>query len=282
MSALQKRQEINPLIPMRARVERVIRETPDTVTLYLRSLDGAFRRFLPGQFSMLYVFGVGEVPISISGDPEEKSFQAYTVRKVGVVTGALTRLKPGDILGVRGPYGTSWPLEEAREKDLVIVAGGIGLAPLRPAIYQILRDRRSYGMVWILYGARTPRDLLYRKELMRWRGMLDLEVLVTVDAGPPNWRGRVGVVTTLFPSIRLDPDNTVAMVCGPEIMMRFTVKELEKMGVSHENIYISMERSMKCATGFCGHCQFGWHFLCLDGPVFQYSKIKKLFEVREI
>lgn len=272
----------NPLIPKRAMVVKVVKETSDTYTLHLKSLDGAFPQFKPGQFNMLYAFGVGEVPISISGDPSEREVQAHTVRAVGYVTRALTKLRRGDVVGVRGPYGTAWPIEEAEGKDILIVAGGIGLAPLRPAVYHILRNREKYGRVWILYGARTPQDLLYKRELSAWRGRLDLEVLITVDEGPPSWRGRLGVVTTLFPYVDPEPGKTVALICGPEIMMRFVIKELERKEIPHEDIYISMERSMKCAIGFCGHCQIGWHFICIDGPVFQYSKIAKFFGVREV
>lgn len=273
----------NSLVPKKAKVLKVIKETPDTYTIYLEPLDEErFPEFKPGQFNMLYAFGVGESPISISGDPEERKIGVHTVRIVGAVTKAIAKSKPGEIIGIRGPFGTSWPLDEAKGRDVLIIAGGIGLAPLRPAIYQIIRNRKDYDRVWILYGARAPEHLLYKKEIRRWRSRLDLEVLVTVDYAPPEFKCMVGVVTTLFPYVRVNPENTVAMICGPEIMMKFTIKELEKMNIPHENIYISMERNMKCAVGFCGHCQYGWHFLCIDGPVFQYSKISKLFWVSEI
>jgi NAD(P)H-flavin reductase len=186
------------------------------------------------------------------------------------------------VIGVRGPFGSHWPIELAQGKDVVIVAGGIGLAPLRSAMYQITAQREQYGKVALLYGARTPADILYRRELERWRGHFDLEVYVTVDHASSAWSGSVGVVTKLIPRATFDPDNTVAFICGPEVMMRFTVKELEKEGVAADHMYISMERNMKCAVGFCGHCQYGPHFVCKDGPVFQYSRVQSLFTKREI
>jgi NAD(P)H-flavin reductase len=173
-------------------------------------------------------------------------------------------------------------VEQAVGSDVVIVCGGIGLAPLRPAIYHLMANREKYGRICLLYGARTPEDLLYKLELPQWRGHFDLQVEVTVDAASDGWRGNVGVVTTLIPPARFDPDNTVAMVCGPEVMMRFTLLELERRGVPAENTYISMERNMKCAVGFCGHCQFGPTFICKDGPVFRYDQIQPFFATREI
>jgi NAD(P)H-flavin reductase len=188
----------------------------------------------------------------------------------------------GDAIGVRGPLGTGWPVEAARGHDVVIVAGGIGLAPLRPVVYEVLRHRDRYGRLVILYGARSPRDLLYRKELAAWARQPDTQVLVTVDYGGLNWRGHVGVVTTLFRYARLQPARALAMVCGPEIMMRFVTRELEHQGLTRQNIHLSMERNMKCAIGFCGHCQLGPYFVCKDGPVFPYERIRTLMEKHEI
>ncbi|MCX7919697.1 MAG: FAD/NAD(P)-binding protein [bacterium] len=269
--------------PQLAKVTRVYQDTYDTVTLEL-SLQNSQKTFtfFPGQFNMLYVFGVGEVPISISGDPNKPKRLVHTIRKVGPVTNALGVLKPGDYLGVRGPFGSKWPVELAYGKDVVIVTGGIGLAPLRPAIYQILKQRKLYHRFILLYGARTPNDLLYLEELQQWRGRFDFEVLVTVDRGNEQWHGSVGVVTTLFPKISFEPENTIAMICGPEIMMRFTIVELQKREVPDSNIYISMERNMKCGIGFCGHCQCGPLFICKDGPVFNYAQIKPHFGKREL
>ncbi len=270
------------MVPRPWRVVRVRRETHDTKTLELEPTEPLSFPFQPGQFNMLYVFGIGEVPISISGDPQEPHRLVHTVRAVGAVTRALCSLKRGDVVGVRGPFGSAWPVEEAEGHDVVIVAGGIGLAPLRPALHHVLANRGKYGNVVLLYGARTPRDLLYRKELERWRGRFDLQVEVTVDSAGEGWYGHVGVVTTLIPRADFDPAETVAWVCGPEIMMRFTVQALRERGVSPEDVYISMERNMKCAVGFCGHCQFGPEFVCKDGPVFRFAEIERFFRVREV
>lgn len=274
---------LDPMLPQLYQVQRVRREIPDTFTLELEPANGSgIPPFATGQFNMLYVFGVGEVPISISGDPAKGKPLVHTTRAVGTVTKAMRQLKPGDVIGVRGPFGSHWPIELAQGKDVVIVAGGIGLAPLRSAMYQITAQREQYGKVALLYGARTPADILYRRELEHWRGRFDLEVSITVDNATGAWYGSVGVVTKLVPRASFDPLKTVALVCGPEVMMRFTVAEFEKRGVAAEHIYISMERNMKCAIGFCGHCQYGPHFVCKNGPVFQYSQVQRLFTKREI
>jgi NAD(P)H-flavin reductase len=231
---------------------------------------------------MLYVFGVGEVPISFSGDPSEERTYAHTIRSVGEVTGAIKRLEKGDIIGVRGPFGSHWPVEDLVGKDVVIVAGGMGLAPLRPAIYQLLSNRGDYGRITILYGSRTPRDLLYRNLLERWRGRFDLDVAVTVDRASGDWFGNVGVVTNLIPTAEFDLLESAALVCGPELMMRFTISELVIHGITKDSIYVSMERNMKCGIGLCGHCQFGPHFVCKDGPVFNFAGIESFFKVREV
>ncbi len=274
---------LDPMLPQPYHVQRVRREIPDTFTLELGPANGSgIPPFATGQFNMLYVFGVGEVPISISGNPAQPTPLVHTTRAVGTVTKAMRELKPDDVIGVRGPFGSHWPIEHAQGKDVVIVAGGIGLAPLRSAMYHIIAQREKYGKVALLYGARTPADILYRRELEHWRGRFDLEVYVTVDQATGTWRGSVGVVTKLIPRASFDRENTMALVCGPEVMMRFTLAELEKRGIASEHIYISMERNMKCAVGFCGHCQVGPHFVCKDGPVFQYSRVHSLFTKREI
>jgi len=231
---------------------------------------------------MLYLFGTGEVPISISGNPSEPEKLIHTIRAVGTVTQAMAKLKPGDIIGVRGPFGIGWPVEEAKGSDLVIIAGGIGLAPLRPVIYQALEKRNEFGRFVLLYGSRTPEDLLYRRELEKWRARLDVEVLVTVDRAMGDWRGNVGVVTKLISKAGFDPLHATAMVCGPEIMMRFTATELQNRGVPRENIYISMERNMRCGIGLCGHCQMGPTFICKNGPVYRYDYLKDMLTKREI
>jgi len=270
------------MVPDYFRVTRVRRETADTYTLALKPKGGGEVRFEPGQFNMLYLLGKGEVPISISGDPLAPSPLLHTVRSVGEVTQALVNLRPGATVGVRGPFGSSWPVTEAEGNDVVIVAGGIGLAPLRPAIYQILARREKYGQVALCYGARTPKELLYPAELKKWRSRFDLFVALTVDNADTSWKGSVGVVTRMLSRPDFDPLHTTALVCGPGIMMRYSVQALAERGLSTDNIYISMERNMKCAVGHCGHCQFGKEFVCKDGPVFPFSRIEKSFNIREL
>ncbi len=273
----------DPMLPTWFRVQSVRRETHDTFTLELAGPnDGGEFSFAPGQFNMLYAFGVGEVPISISGNPVTTDPLVHTIRAVGAVTRAMQKLKRGDLIGVRGPFGSAWPVMDAVGRDVVIVTGGIGLAPLRPAFYHILAHRNDYNRVVLLYGARTRDDILYRDELKQWRGELDLEVEVTVDSSVGRWRGNVGVVTKLIPRAGFDPENTTALICGPEVMMRFTIQDLLNRGVEKKNVYVSMERNMKCAVGFCGHCQFGSKFICRDGPVFRFSDIEDIFGIREL
>ena len=274
---------LDPMVPSPYVVRQVAKETPDTFTLTLESRNGqAGNSFQPGQFSMLWVYGVGELPISISGDGGKQDGLVYTVRSVGPATHALVNRRAGDDIGVRGPYGTSWPMEAARGRDVIIVAGGIGLAPLRPVIYEVLRNRGDYRRLVIIYGARSPRDLLYRRELAAWARQNETQALVTVDYGGLSWHGHVGVVTTLFKYARLHPAQSVALVCGPEIMMRFVTRELEARGLSRNDIYLSVERNMKCGVGLCGHCQYGPHVICRDGPVFRYEAIRPLLEKYEL
>lgn len=278
-----ERPTADPMIPVPYRVERVKKETHDTFTLGLMPANGSGVAFFgPGQFNMLYVFGVGEVPISASSDPSICPTLEHTTRMVGAVTKAMGGLKRGDIVGIRGPFGSCWPVSEGAGRDFLIVAGGIGLAPLRPALYGLMKERKKYRKIVLLYGARTPEDILYRRELERWRGKFDLEIEVTVDRGSSGWRGNVGVVTTLVGRAPFDPSNTVALVCGPEVMMRFAVMELQKRGVVSQRIFVSMERNMKCAVGFCGHCQYGPTFICKDGPVFRFDRIEPIFGKAEI
>lgn len=264
------------------RVRRVRRETHDVSTLWLEPVENGTNEFAPGQFNMLYAFGVGEVPISISGEFAPAGDLMHTVRGVGPVSIALCRSRRGDVLGVRGPFGHGWPIDEASGRDVVIVAGGIGLAPLRPVVQQLLAQRERYGRIALLYGGRTPHDLLYQRELRHWRSRFDLEVEITVDAASVGWRGYVGLVTTLISRSLFDPSEAIAFVCGPEVMMRFTVAELQGRGVWPESIYVSMERNMKCAVGFCGHCQYGPTFICKDGPVFRYDQVAPLLRIREV
>lgn len=271
-----------PMMPLLAHVRRHRKETQDTFTLEIEIDRQEEFRFLPGQFNMLYVFGVGEVPISISGDPSHNHQLTHTTREVGTVTRAMRQLKPDDPIGIRGPFGIPWPVEAAEGHDVVIVAGGIGLAPLRPVVYHLLVNRDRYRRVVLLYGARRPEDILFRKDISKWSSRLDFDVHVTVDRATRRWHGNVGVITTLIPRAPFDPVHSVAMVCGPEIMMHFAVQELQRRGVDASRIYVSMERNMKCAIGLCGHCQFGPHFVCKDGPVFRFDQIEDFFIVREL
>jgi NAD(P)H-flavin reductase len=269
--------------PIFYRIDRVRSELRDVFTLEMAPADGSGPLpFAPGQFNMLYAFGVGEVPISISGDPSRPERLVHTIRSVGAVTKALGRMKRGDLVGVRGPFGTQWPVAEAEGQDVVLVAGGLGLVPLRPALYALLAQRKSYGSIALLYGSRTPQDVLYARDLARWQKRPDFQLEITVDAAGADWRGHVGLVTRFIPRLRFDPRRSVALVCGPEIMMRFTVWELLQRGLEPANTYLSMERNMKCGVGLCGHCQFGPFLVCKDGPVFPFERIQGWFEKREV
>jgi len=274
---------IDPMLPVVYKVAQITQDLPDTATLDLVPVSANKPlACLPGQFNMLYAFGQGEAPISVSGDVDQVPVVRHTIRAVGSVTRALTRMQAGDQVGLRGPFGRAWPLAVMRGKDVVLVAGGLGLAPLRPAIYQILNHRNNFGKVYLYYGARTPQDRLYAEEFATWQQRDDFETGVTVDSAGRDWHGHVGVVTTLFEGKHFDSSNTIALICGPEIMMRFSASGLIKCGVRPDNIYVSMERNMKCAIGFCGHCQYGPHFICKDGPVFALPQVAHLFRIREI
>jgi NAD(P)H-flavin reductase len=277
--------EIPPgaMVPASFRVTDRVQETADTWTLDLKPRqERALPDFAPGQFAMLYAFGVGEVPISVSGDLTARGSLKHTIRAVGAVSSALCKTAPGREVGVRGPFGSAWPVKHAEGADMVLVAGGIGLAPLRPVIYQLLANRERYGNVVILYGGRSPAELLYPEELEHWRGRFDVQVEVTVDGAPADWRGRVGVVTKLVPLADFDPARAIALICGPEVMMRFTAAALQERGLAKERIHVSMERSMHCAIGLCGHCQLQHLFVCKDGPVFTLDAIEPLLTVREL
>src|SRR5689334_1510194 len=278
--ALAAESPLRPMAPRPFRVARRGRETADTWTLELEPVAGPPLAVAPGQFTMLYAFGIGEVPISVSRT--DGSRLVHTVRAVGAVTEAICASKPGAVLGVRGPFGNTWPVEAARGRDVVFVAGGIGLAPLRPALLDVLAHRDEYGAVIVLYGSRTPGDLLYAHELERLRGRFDVEVDVTVDAAEPGWRGRVGVVPKLISRAQFDRGNATVFTCGPEIMMHFTARALADGGVALEHVYASMERNMQCGLGHCGHCQLGPTLICRDGPVYRYDELEPLLAVREL
>lgn len=276
-------QRLHPMVPRLAYVVKNTRETHDTVTIVAAGTDGVAEfEFLPGQFHMIGVPGVGEIPVSISGDASKTRRLVHTIRDVGAVSHALTTLRPGESLTVRGPYGQPWPVEKAEGKDVIVLAGGIGLAPLRPVIYHIMNYRAKYGKFALLYGARSPEDILYRKELAEWRSSFGVNVSVTVDRASASWHGDVGVVTKLISRTGVDPENTIVMICGPEIMMRYGVEEFLRCKFLEDNIYLSMERNMKCGFGHCGHCQLRGEFICRSGPVYPLNVISQLMEVREL
>jgi NAD(P)H-flavin reductase len=269
-------------MPRPFRVTAARRDTHDTVTIELEPTDGEGLAFAAGQFTMLQAFGVGEVPISISGDPARPDRLVHTIRDVGGVTQALCRARPGDVLGVRGPYGVGWAVPNGVGGDLVIVAGGIGMAPLRPAVLEVLAARKGFGRVSVLYGARTPDDVLFEDELERWAADADIEVAVTVDRAPTSWGGRVGLVTDLIPRAAFDPARTLALMCGPEVMMRYVAAALTQRGVLPGQVRLSVERNMRCGVGLCGHCQLREYLICVDGPVFALDAIAPLLGVREL
>lgn len=268
----------NPWVPRFAAVRAVVAETPGVQTYDLAFADGPPYTFRPGQFNMLYLPGIGEAAISVSSDPAVPSILRHTVRAVGNVTRAMTRLKTGDALGVRGPFGTAWPLEKYYAKDVVLVAGGIGLAPLRPAVYELVRRRRDFGRVTLIYGDRTPADRLYTAEYDAWKAS-GIDVIETVNVGTPEWRGAIGVVTAPLAALPLDPARTGLFTCGPEVMMRFAATAAVGRGVAESDIWVSLERNMNCAVGLCGHCQFGSEFVCKDGPIFPYDRVRRLLFV---
>lgn len=280
----------DPWLPSPTRVTRVWRELDDTVTLELEP-ERPFH-FEPGQFNMLYAFGVGEIPVSISSDPADSRRLLHTIRDVGAVSHALCELGVGDQLGLRGPYGSAWPMRALEGRDVVVIAGGLGLAPLRPAIHTLRNRGEHYGRVSLLVGARSPSDLLFLEELARWNHDRRLQVLVAVDHAPGGWAGvpgvpcQVGVVTQLLQEpaflAGFDSGRTAALMCGPDVMFRFAGRELDLLGVPRSAQYVSLERSMKCALGFCGHCQYGSLLICKQGPVVPTSLIQRWLAVREL
>ncbi|GGC17463.1 FAD/NAD(P)-binding protein [Cellulomonas carbonis] len=272
----------DPMTPVPYRLERLRQDTRDTFTLELEPVAGPPLAYRAGQFTMLDAFGVGEVPISISGDPTRPGPLEHTIRDVGVVTHALVTAEEGAVLGVRGPFGTTWDVADGEGGDVVLVAGGIGLAPLRPALLELIGHRDRYGRVVLLYGARTPEDILFGDELRTWAVDHGVTVEVTVDNGQHAWRGKVGLVTHLVPRAGFDARNTLALVCGPEVMMRYAASALVDRGVPAGRVRLSMERSMKCGVGLCGHCQLRELFVCVDGPVLTYDRLAPLLTCREL
>ena len=275
----------NPWLSHSAIIDRIVLETPGVATYELVFPDpdlAAAYSFLPGQFNMLYLPGVGEIAISVSGDPADGMRLPHTIRSAGNVTRALAKMKEGAGLGLRGPFGSEWPIDACGGKDVVLVGGGIGLAPLRPAIYKLLADRNRFGTLTLLYGARTPDTILYSKEFDQWRAQ-GLDVQVTVDRTSDGWSGNVGVVTLLLDRLPLpDPENSILLSCGPEVMMWYTIQSARSRGIPDQSLYVSLERNMNCAIGLCGHCQFGPAFVCKDGPVFRYDRVASILKVDDL
>jgi NAD(P)H-flavin reductase len=279
----QYKSATDPWIPFIYRVIEAEYENPNITTLVLEP-EGhdAIEDLRPGQFSMLYAFGVGEIPISVSSILRKSPQITHTIQNVGEVSKTICHAKEGDIFGVRGPFGPPWPTEMAKGKDIIIMAGGLGIAPLRPLIEQILQERGEYNHVNVLYGTRNTKTILFYTDIISWQADRHVNFQITVDYAYQNWRGHVGVVTSLVDKAQYDPKNTVAFVCGPEVMMRFSVQALREKGIPEDSIYLSMERNMKCGFGHCGHCQYGRYFVCKDGPVFQYPDIKRYLKIKEI
>ena len=267
----------DPYLPHSTKIIERTQESPTIFTLKTQFTGDGQPSFHPGQFNMLYLYGVGEVAISISSDPAEKTYLSHTIRAVGRVTKALQNLHIGDEVGVRGPYGQGWPLIEAQGKDIIIVTGGLGCAPTVSVINYILARREQYGALKILQGVKHSDDFIFRKQYTIWQNTPNTEVRIAADFAGPTWPWSVGYVTDMIESLNLQPDKTIAMMCGPEMMMHAAIGVLTHKGMSESAIYLSMERNMACGIGHCGHCQYGGLFICKDGPVFAYPKIKALF-----
>lgn len=270
----------NPYLPMQAEVVERIQESPTVFTLRLRLTDPEQRahyRFAPGQFNMIYLYGVGEVAISIVSDPQDEELLDHTIRAVGRVTRGIAQLASGDRLGIRGPYGRGWPMQEAAGKDVILITGGLGCAPVVPVINYVLRRRADFGRLTILQGVKHVDDLIWRERYEAWAKLPDTEVLLAADVGDGKWPYSVGTVLVLIDQARFAPDNGIVMMCGPERMMQASVTRLVERGIAKRDIWLSLERNMQCAVGHCGHCQLGAEFVCKDGPVFAYPEIERLF-----
>lgn len=276
---------MNPHLPHPAEIVEKIQEREEVYTYRIRFCEEEQKlsyRFFPGQFNMLYAFGVGDVPMSIVSDPADSSLLDHTIRIVGTVTQALGRLEKGDRVGLRGPFGSAWPLEEAQGQDVIIVTGGLGCAPTLGALHYMFRRRDAYGTIKIIHGVKAPQDLIYQQRFREWGQAPDTEVYLTTDKPARQWKHKIGLVTHLLAEVQFNPDRSIVMMCGPEIMMRFTIKEFLSRGLNADRIYLALERNMKCAVGFCGHCQFGPHFICKDGPILRYDRIQEIFNIKEI
>ena len=273
----------DPYLPFEAEVVEKIEETPTVFTLRLRFTDANVQEqysFQPGQFNMVYLFGAGEIAISVVSDPKSDEYYEHTIRTVGQVSNAMAKLKRGDKLGVRGPYGRAWPLEEAKGKDVVLVTGGLGCAPVVSVINYIMHRREQYEKLFILQGIKRSDDHVFKEKYALWQKQKNTEVFIAANQADPSWPFYTGNITDYIAKLNIEPSNTVSMMCGPEGMMKVSVDGLLQKGVSDEDLYLSIERNMHCAVGHCGHCQYGGLFVCKDGPVFPYNEIKALFEVK--
>ena len=278
-------QNKNPYQPHEAVILERIQETPTLFTLRLKFTDKNIQdmfEFAPGQFNMLYLFGVGEIPISIVSDPDDSHIIDHTIRVVGRVSRGFANLKTGDRIGLRGPYGRGWPMLESKQKDVVIVTGGVGCAPVVSVINYIEQRRQDFGHLNILQGVKHTNDFIWKDRYDKWRELPDTNVLLTASNGEALWPWHIGPVTMLFDQLEFDPDNVSVMMCGPEGMMRVVCDHMLDNRVKSSQLFLSMERNMQCAIGFCGHCQYGSKFICKDGPVFSYDEIQDLFTCKGI
>lgn len=268
----------NEYLPIRAVIEKIIAESPDAKTFVLRPEDKTHHilRYKPGQFMILSLAGYGEAPFTFASAPENNGRFQISVRRAGSLTDAVHKLRPKDIVGVRGPYGNIFPLDKIKGKDLFFVGGGCGIAPLRPLIQYVFKNRKNYGRIEIIYGCRTPRDIFYKKEIKSWQDNPDTAIHLTVDEPDELWGGACGVVCVLLPKIKVNPGTAMVFLCGPGVMIKFAVKDILKLGFKEQNIYASLERYMKCGIGKCGHCYIKGKYVCLDGPNFSYAEMKKL------
>lgn len=268
-------------IPTVYQVKSNVHDTEDVFTITLKSREtGKGMSFLPGQFNMLYHFGFNEVAISISGNPANTDELVHTIRAVGPVTKSMRELKAGDEIGVRGPFGAPWPLTK-KGCNVLVIGGGCGILPVRPALFHLAANRDQFNNVTLLYGTKNPAEILFTDDLKAW-AQQGITVDQTVDSCDDTWKGNVGLITTLVKKNIHDPANTIVLICGPEIMFKFTVKELLESGIDKNNIFVSLERHMECGRGFCGRCMYGPYFICKDGPVFSYNQIEKWFKIREL
>lgn len=268
----------NEYLPIKAVIEKISDESPDTKTFTLRLADKADStlKYKPGQFLMLSLVGFGEAPFTFASCPSRDGRFQVSVRKVGELTNALHKLKEKDIVGVRGPYGNTFPLDKIKNKDILFVAGGCGIAPLRSLIQYVFKNRKDYGRIEIIYGCRTPKDIFYKEEIKSWADNPNSNIYLTVDEPDASWGGACGVVCVLLPKIKLNPKTATVFLCGPSVMIKFAIGDILKLGFKEQNIYASLERYMKCGIGKCGHCYIKGKYVCLDGPNFSYAQMKKL------